>query len=520
MPRVASETSAVHSAHHGLGSRRPPSAETKPPSTPFEMLLEDSNATPPPSPHDHPERTRSNSTTDAANDTRPDQRSRRENRADDADGRDRAERTDDAQQPDAETKPDETSATETADPAEGSGDEEEAVATDTIEVLLLAADAQAPQPSEATEQAPAMPVATLVQPAETVDTGAGEFGEAADAAINAAGARNAPGPGVNGGADAGAEIDPEQGTKNPAGAGSADAATQAGAGDAGETGRKGTGVPNAANGPDPLHANKTPRAKPGPRSENAAPTGTEHAARDRGSENADAAAGAVPDATGKGEHAGSDAMRQEAQNAAPKPDAAASRLQADPHSGPAADGGKPAIDPAQLASLHPADRFAGVAAAAQGGLQTGVQGSATGSATVPIAALAVEIAARAQAGGTRFEIRLDPPELGRIDVRLDVDRSGQVTTRLVVEKSETLDFLRRDSSELERALQQAGLKTGDNGLQFSLRDQTAGGQDSRENWRSNSAKLVVSDPEMTAVETAAAGYGRSLRVGGGIDIRV
>jgi flagellar hook-length control protein FliK len=139
---------------------------------------------------------------------------------------------------------------------------------------------------------------------------------------------------------------------------------------------------------------------------------------------------------------------------------------------------------------------------------------------VPVAGLAVEIAARAQAGGTRFEIRLDPPELGRIDVRLDVDQSGQVTTRLVVEKAETLDFLRRDAPELERALQQAGLKTGDNGLQFTLRDQGGQNQDSGENWRSNVAKLVVPDPEMNAVETVPGGYGRSLRLGSGIDIRV
>ena len=65
----------------------------------FEMLLDDTNAAPP-SPNDHPERTRSNSATDAANDTRPDQHVHggRENRADDADGRDRAGSTD-TQQP-------------------------------------------------------------------------------------------------------------------------------------------------------------------------------------------------------------------------------------------------------------------------------------------------------------------------------------------------------------------------------------------------------------------------------------
>ena len=44
---------------------------------------------------------------------------------------------------------------------------------------------------------------------------------------------------------------------------------------------------------------------------------------------------------------------------------------------------------------------------------------------VPVAGLAVEIVARAQDGLRRFDIRLDPPELGRIDVRLDVDTAAR-----------------------------------------------------------------------------------------------
>ena len=66
--------------------------------------------------------------------------------------------------------------------------------------------------------------------------------------------------------------------------------------------------------------------------------------------------------------------------------------------------------------------------------------------TVPVAGLAVEIAAQMRAGKNRFEIRLDPPELGRIDVRLDVDKDGNVTSRLMVERSDTLDLLRRDAT--------------------------------------------------------------------------
>ena len=137
---------------------------------------------------------------------------------------------------------------------------------------------------------------------------------------------------------------------------------------------------------------------------------------------------------------------------------------------------------------------------------------------VPIAGLAVEIAARAQAGQNRFEIRLDPPELGRIDVRLDIDSSGQVTSRLVVERADTLEHLRRDAAGLERALQDAGLKTGENSLQFSLRDQGFAGRDDNSESPA-AARLLVPDPNLPPVDIPANAY-RSMTRAGGVDIRV
>ena len=135
---------------------------------------------------------------------------------------------------------------------------------------------------------------------------------------------------------------------------------------------------------------------------------------------------------------------------------------------------------------------------------------------VPIAGVAVEIASRVQDGLRRFEIRLDPPELGRIDVRLDVDRGGTVTSRLTVERAETLDLLRRDAPQLERALQHAGLNT-EGGLQFSLRDQNFANRDQGPR---NAPAFIVPDDEAAATEAARRGYGRLLGLGGGIDIRV
>src|SRR6185503_13537685 len=97
-------------------------------------------------------------------------------------------------------------------------------------------------------------------------------------------------------------------------------------------------------------------------------------------------------------------------------------------------------------------------------------------AAVPVSGLAVEIAASVQSGKTHFEVRLDPADLGRIDVRIDVDRNGQVTSHLTVEKPETLQMLRQDATQLQRALNDAGLSTNGGGLQFSLRDQSQSGQ--------------------------------------------
>jgi flagellar hook-length control protein FliK len=91
-------------------------------------------------------------------------------------------------------------------------------------------------------------------------------------------------------------------------------------------------------------------------------------------------------------------------------------------------------------------------------------------APVPIADVAVTIAVQAQSGKNRFEIRLDPPELGRIDVQLNVDSRGTVSSRLIVERPETLSLLVRDAPQLQRALQDAGLSTA-GGMEFSLAGQ-------------------------------------------------
>jgi flagellar hook-length control protein FliK len=139
---------------------------------------------------------------------------------------------------------------------------------------------------------------------------------------------------------------------------------------------------------------------------------------------------------------------------------------------------------------------------------------------VPVSGLALEIAASAKNGKSSFDIRLDPAELGRIDVRIDVDRNGQVTSHLTVEKPETLSMLQQDAPQLQQALNDAGLKTGSGGLQFSLRDQSSSGQNSGNQTGGNAHRLIISDEDSIPAAVAGRSYGRMLGSSSGVDIRV
>jgi flagellar hook-length control protein FliK len=135
-------------------------------------------------------------------------------------------------------------------------------------------------------------------------------------------------------------------------------------------------------------------------------------------------------------------------------------------------------------------------------------------------ALAVEIASRMRDGMRRFEIRLDPPELGRIDVRLEVDRHGQATTKLTVDRPETLDLLQREARGLERALQQAGLKTDQGGLEFSLRQHAADGLAHDQSGRSQRQPELVAGEDSEISETVIESYRATASARGGVDIKV
>lgn len=93
--------------------------------------------------------------------------------------------------------------------------------------------------------------------------------------------------------------------------------------------------------------------------------------------------------------------------------------------------------------------------------------------------LAVSITRAAKEGADRIEIHLQPAELGKVDVKLEVGHDGRLLALISAERTDTLEGLRRDVHQLEKALNNAGLNTDRNSFSFaeSGRDQQRpGGQ--------------------------------------------
>lgn len=147
----------------------------------------------------------------------------------------------------------------------------------------------------------------------------------------------------------------------------------------------------------------------------------------------------------------------------------------------------------------------------------------TGRAT-PLHVVPIEIGARALAGNKRFDIRLDPAELGRIDVSLEISDKGEVSAKLIVDRVETLHMLQRDARTLERAFEQAGLKPSEGGIDLSLRDpgdQQAGARQQRqedETPRGRRAWLQASD-DSALIPEAASLLRHASRLGG-VDLSI
>ena len=213
------------------------------------------------------------------------------------------------------------------------------------------------------------------------------------------------------------------------------------------------------------------------------------------------------------QHAKNDADTQ------PKPDAVQPASQAPvntgsapqpaPHVQAATDNVQPLTAQVQTQTTSPA-----VTASLQVAPQT-----AQHAAQPDVTGLAVQIAAKSDEGIKHFDIRLDPPELGRVDVKLSINDAGQAQAHLTVEKPQTLDLLQNDRSSLERALKDSGVDLSQNGLNFSLKGQDR--QSGNPQGQSSKSRNLAVTAAIEATTAAVAASTNSYAAGDArLDIRV
>lgn len=161
------------------------------------------------------------------------------------------------------------------------------------------------------------------------------------------------------------------------------------------------------------------------------------------------------------------------------------------------------------------------------------QARAAGPATTPVrgspetvAALSAQIIKKLEGRSTRFDVELNPADLGRVDVRIEIGAHGRMTATMSFENPQAAAELRSRADELQKSLEQAGFDLS-GGLQFDVAndqrqasqgqpDQSAGANSGR--GRAFQAALDTADDSASAALSSALAY-RS-RPATGVDIRI
>ncbi|MDB5477658.1 MAG: fliK [Alphaproteobacteria bacterium] len=141
-----------------------------------------------------------------------------------------------------------------------------------------------------------------------------------------------------------------------------------------------------------------------------------------------------------------------------------------------ADLAAPVADQEISVQLHHSNGVENIQLAAPtGGLRNasalgGVQQAASKLPDSPVQQVAVQIQTKLNKA-TQLSVQLTPLELGRVEVRLSIQRDGQAHAVITADNPETLALLQKDSAQLERSLQQAGINTNAQNMSFNLRDE-------------------------------------------------
>ncbi len=168
--------------------------------------------------------------------------------------------------------------------------------------------------------------------------------------------------------------------------------------------------------------------------------------------------------------------------------------------------------------------FAGTGSSTQSSATTSTTQTAAAERPLPpaqqiIDQIKVNITRAAKAGLDKVTIQLKPHELGRVDVQLEMSEDHKVRVTVTADNKDTLALLQNDQRTLERALNDAGLRTDSNNLHFSLRSDSDA-QNAANEGRNGGKNAAAADNGATddADDIAMTyDYAEAARVRGGID---
>ena len=134
--------------------------------------------------------------------------------------------------------------------------------------------------------------------------------------------------------------------------------------------------------------------------------------------------------------------------------------------------------------------------------------------------VSVQINKAIKAGADKINIRLYPQHLGRVEVRLEVAHDGRTVAMVTADKPETLEMLRRDSDQLSKALQDAGLDMQSGDLNYNLKGQEDGNKQEHVASGNTGGEEVEDDTlESETLDTALAAHEMGVLHNGRIDVR-
>lgn len=141
-----------------------------------------------------------------------------------------------------------------------------------------------------------------------------------------------------------------------------------------------------------------------------------------------------------------------------------------------------------------------------------------------LAVLSEQMTRKLDGGSTRFDLELNPADLGRVDVRLDIDSTGSVRATFTFETPHAARELSRRSDELQKSLESAGFNLS-GGLSFDVAGDRSQGRgatwaDARDD-RPAPPRATDREPAgQTAPVLADALRGRGGVSRSGVDIRI